>query len=415
MPPSSTSFEASGLTIRMEQNNVSNAFKIEGKGFELTGNMLQQIGPCIYPNYGPLSDHSPFQPSTTVYLHASQNGLISNNVLYWRCSAYDLDTSDNVVFENNTIICTEPKVVPHGNSLSTYDTHNHPSSIHWSVARNSWSRPPYTKGTEQNWRQRETLTTDGGGSFGSGKITSITGNSIEMDWLVWSTQPAIGTSALILNGTGMGQIRTVTGTTSNTTIQLDRPFDKVAMGESLIAIIATSGRKIITGNYFNWTEVVQWYGITTYGVHSYNSFDNCNVLPAGGDDAGALQAVGECYHSPSHVFFTEFLHNKMYNSDGITIKDNGESTEPQCKDYPGPWIRWLIVRQNAFSGVSEAAKNVSASSGMPANCASSVSIAHPNVPSTDIVMEHDTFSCPPGNYTAGGYRMGNCSHCVVRQ
>ena len=101
--------------------NVSNALKMEGVGFELTGNTMNQVGSCNYPNYGPKSDATPFQPSVTIYFHNSRAGLLANNTIYWRCSAYDLDVSDRVIMEDNQIICTEKGVVPHGNSISGYD------------------------------------------------------------------------------------------------------------------------------------------------------------------------------------------------------------------------------------------------------------------------------------------------------
>ena len=47
-------------------------------------------------------------------------GCDVDNTVFWRCSAYDLDISDRIVFEDNTIICTEQGVVPHGNSVSGY-------------------------------------------------------------------------------------------------------------------------------------------------------------------------------------------------------------------------------------------------------------------------------------------------------
>lgn len=61
------------------------------------------------------------------------------------------------------IVCTETGVVPHGNSISGYDSYRNPSARWCSFTRNTLSRPPYRKGTEQNWVQRETLTTDGSG------------------------------------------------------------------------------------------------------------------------------------------------------------------------------------------------------------------------------------------------------------
>jgi hypothetical protein len=34
---------------------VSNAFKLEGVGWEVTNSVMNQVGSCNYPNYGPKS------------------------------------------------------------------------------------------------------------------------------------------------------------------------------------------------------------------------------------------------------------------------------------------------------------------------------------------------------------------------
>jgi hypothetical protein len=86
-----------------------------------------------------------------------------------------------VIFEENEFICTEKGVVPHGNSISGYDWRTHSSSRWWSVARNRLSRPPYQPGAEQNWVQRETLTTDGSGSWGTAHIATMVGAKVQLD------------------------------------------------------------------------------------------------------------------------------------------------------------------------------------------------------------------------------------------
>ena len=66
----------------------------------------------------------------------------------------DLDVSDRVVMEDNTITMTEPGIPPHGNSISGYDYPGHPSSRWWSYARNSMNRPPSSYKDRQDWTQR---------------------------------------------------------------------------------------------------------------------------------------------------------------------------------------------------------------------------------------------------------------------
>lgn len=89
--PNATQFAATGLNITLLQSNVSNAFKIEAVGFEVANNTMNQVGSCLWPNYGPKSDSTPFQPSVTIYVHNARAGRLASNTVYWRCSAFDLD------------------------------------------------------------------------------------------------------------------------------------------------------------------------------------------------------------------------------------------------------------------------------------------------------------------------------------
>ena len=44
-----------------------------------------------------------------MYMRGASDGWIHGNRFFWRCSMMDLDVSDRVVFEDNTIECTESK------------------------------------------------------------------------------------------------------------------------------------------------------------------------------------------------------------------------------------------------------------------------------------------------------------------
>lgn len=70
------------------------------------------------PSYGPGSDATPFQPSTTLWMDRAQDGWVHHNDWHWKCSFMDLDVSDRVVFEDNTIADTEPHISPHGTHMS---------------------------------------------------------------------------------------------------------------------------------------------------------------------------------------------------------------------------------------------------------------------------------------------------------
>ena len=87
-----------------------------------------------------------------------------------------------------------------------------------------------------------------------------------------------------------------------------------------------------------------------------------------------------------------------------------------CGDYGGPWIRWSVIRGNSLSGISLAAINTTAPGETP-HCAQ-VNVVNtqtdPSLATTDIVTEHQRYTCSSG-FTPGATSLGsNCVHCVVR-
>lgn len=106
----------------------------------------------------------------------------------------------------------------------------------------------------------------------------------------------------------------------------------------------------------------------------------------------------------------------MENSDGIGLSDgSGPSNEWQCAAYVGPWIRWSVVRSNTLTGVSDAARNVSASTGKLPTCASVNLYSNKAYPSTAIVAEQNVFACPAGaQQNSSGYHLGPCEGCIER-
>ena len=56
-----------------------------------------------------------------LYVHHATQGLVARNTILWQCSAFDMDTTDRVICEDNTFTCTNTGVLPHGNSISGYD------------------------------------------------------------------------------------------------------------------------------------------------------------------------------------------------------------------------------------------------------------------------------------------------------
>lgn len=304
MPPATSNFTALRLNVTMEQVragavrkkqataelsspshptptlaqvNVSSAFRIEGSIFEIADSFLHQAGLCLWP---PTSDNTDFTSSVTLYFHGADSGHVRRNTLLWQCSAFDMDGSSRVIFEDNTITCTQAGMIPHGNSISTYDWQNHPASVSYLYAHNTQSRPPHNDPT--NWAFHETVTTgtaghmpsfylpppprtpplpfvDGPGGWGAGVISAVDGASVTVASGLIAQPDPTGAIAVVVSGPGVGQWRTVISRPSATTLQLSEPLDtNVILDQSILAVIAQSGGKIIVDNHFSWGSEPGW-------------------------------------------------------------------------------------------------------------------------------------------------------------
>ena len=209
MQPQGRNFTLQRTVVTLLQNNVSNAVRVEGHRFRVINNTLRQSGPCLWPNYGPGSDATSFQGSVTLYVHNASHGVLADNMGFWRCAFMDLDVSDRMIMERNVIACTETQAVPHGNSISGYDFRSHPSSKFWHIANNQMSRPPHNDPTHTNWRQRETMTTDGSSGFGTATLVRAAGSQVVLNWTAWINNPLPGTVLVVLAGPGVGQTRII--------------------------------------------------------------------------------------------------------------------------------------------------------------------------------------------------------------
>ena len=185
MPMNATEFSAVGLRITTTGNS-SNAMRVSGSAFKLHGNTLWQKD-CV------LVDG--FESSATLLLSNARDGHMANTTVRWSCSAFDLDTSERVIFEGNHIECNVTGAVPHGNSISGYGgRQGRPLNRWWSIMRNSFTRPacapdaPTGQCGGTNWAQRETLTTDAGYGWAVGYHSqqgkSTAGQAtIQMKWV----------------------------------------------------------------------------------------------------------------------------------------------------------------------------------------------------------------------------------------
>jgi hypothetical protein len=294
MQPGSVNFSASGLSISLLQSNVSNALFLEGSGWEVADCTLLQAGICRWP---PESANTDFSSSVTFQLHGASDGVFRRNSLSWQCSAFDMDVSSRIIFEDNVLACSSAGVIPHGNSVSFYDWRHTPVSQGMSYSHNTQSRPANNSKTD--WAFHESWTTDGPGGWGGGLLQAMDGATIIIASGLSADLQAAGATALVLSGPGTGQYRQVLARPNATAVVLSAPLDDhVVLGQSLVAIVATVGGKVVGGNKFTWGSVVQEFGTTMGGIFADNSFDHQNnAFADSGAVDGSLTGFGLCYGS----------------------------------------------------------------------------------------------------------------------
>jgi len=414
-------FTITGLDVQLGQKNATSALHLDGtQHFSVSYTTLSQNNLCFWgctlnkdTNISACSMHdggTDFQDSATLQIHAAAWGHIHHNTIRWKCSAYDMDVTSNVIFEDNVLGSTEPGVLPHGNSISFYDWHTVPSAANWSFSHNAMSRPPNNDPHYRN--SHDTLTTDGPGGFGAGSVEAVSadGRVITLGFDLVSDH-VVGATVMVCGGSGTGQHSEITGKSSAlsaagrniTLIHLASPLDKHVLpaGGSTICVTATVGSKIVSGNTFDWGMVVQWFGTTTRGVIADNKFTDCNV--DGG--RGAIMGFGLCYNGAQPMWACEYTGNEMIRSNGITLVDSVDSNKNcNASTYPGPFSRHQIIRRNAISGVALSAAERNASSPPCGTIACSKW-------STDVVVERNILRCPAGS-TQPPIDV-DCGHCKV--
>lgn len=140
---------------------------------------------------------------------------------------------------------------------------------------------------------------------------------VVMNWVSWSTTPLPGSSLAVVNGSGMGQLRLIVGIIDNTTLAIESPFDQHLKRDSFVVIVNTYDKKLLAGNRFTFTEVIQFFGVTLGGVIADNSIIDGNVNhsqhtrdPVALKYGGSMRAVGGKKASRDTIV----LQNAAFNS-----------------------------------------------------------------------------------------------------
>jgi hypothetical protein len=116
-----------------------------------------------------------------------------------------------------------------------------------------------------------------------------------------------------------------------------------------------------------------------------------------------MTGFGICYgNEPGPEYYAEFTGNVFSSSNGISLHDG--SPDHNCaSSYPGPYVKWQVIRNNSMSGTAV---------GNPDFCAT---INATNPLTSDLVVQGNTFNCPPGKLLPGGGINVAAVHSVVQQ
>jgi hypothetical protein len=403
-------FTVRRLAVQLRQTNATSAIKVDfARRFEIADTLMVQHELCFWGPKGGMHDaNTPFPDSSTLQIHNASFGHVHGCTLLWKCSGYDMDVSSNMIFEENNLTSTEAGVLPHGNSVSFYDFHNVPTSENWTFSHNYMARPP--NNDPHNWAFHETFTGDGSGGFGAGPVLAVSTDGAALTIGFALRANPVGGTVMVCGGGGLGQHAVIAAVwqrpSDNATVlglasALD---DHVVAGRSTLCLTATVGSKIVSGNSFNWGMVVQWFGTTTRGVISDNDFTDMNVCSSGygcKSGNGAIEGFGLCYNGPEPMWMAEYSGNTLVRSNGVALMDSVVST-PVCNassGYGGPFTRWQVVRRNSIAGVAAS----------QTECGT---VTLSSAASTDVVVEGNTFDCPPGK-TQPPIAV-SCDHCRVQ-
>ena len=129
---------------------------------------------------------------------------------------------------------------------------------------------------------------------------------------------------VVVQGAGLGQVRTVVGGSAAAAsplrgVQLDRPLTTALGPDSIVTIAPNVGRWIVAGNDFSNGTSVQTYGITLQAVFANNSFENM-TRSAQVDPAGLCLTSGGYGTGVMPNMYFEITGNRQRYSEGVHIR-----------------------------------------------------------------------------------------------
>lgn len=238
-----------------------------------------------------------------IYLFKPTRALITGNKFYnGRWGWYSISAPDGVIFEGNEI--TGADLMATGGGIS---------SLRGRVSQNVWFAK--NKLSLFHGRDREAITSDGGGGFYYGKVKGIKAASFDLvDKPAILFKPAewAGAGVFILGGKGMGQYAQVTSF-SEAHVEVDRPWKIAPDDSSVVTITPIQRNYLFIENQFQDAGVaIQFYGTSVNHVIAGNKATR----------AGSFYNSGRWYEHYQPSWFNQFFDNEIVDGNIYGVGPN---------------------------------------------------------------------------------------------
>lgn len=264
----------------------------------------------------------------------------------------------NMIFEDNDYRGSDPWAS--GIGVTTYGNRGSVHNLYF--ARNRMS--------QVYGNDREAVTLDGHGTAYLGKLAAAGGTEVVLaedpiwgtgskDMLPqWDLKPRKaegawqwrGISLYVLEGTGVGQFRALTGVNGRR-IEVERPWDVPLDESSVVSIGKYNGRHLFIDNYFEDAGFgIQLYPPCYETIIAGNVMRRSTSHNSGGALSDALPWKGI---RMEHSWYNQFLHNEIPEGNswagmGSEIRVYGVSTLPELTAS-----RWHVMRGNVLENNAE--------------------------------------------------------------
>lgn len=340
-----TTPESDGFFIRKVRIRANCHFMIEkpGEAFRnRTGPVSHRdlgAGIAMHGRNFEIRDCDVLASDFALYLVNARQGRITGNTLLYGGRGYRIESSREIVFENNTVEGFGLTAI--GNDIATFWSN---ACTHIFFANNRLRR--------MFGADREMMTLDAGGGAYRGEVASAEGPRLTLaadpvfkDYAPRPHQHWTGACVAILAGRGVGQYRLVTGHEGRDW-EIDRPWTVAPDASSRISIVPYRGRNLFIGNDCEDGGPFQLYG----------SAHECIVAQNTGRRMDGFLVWGLDPHDwgqqPS--WYCQFLDNRILEGNAYGHRTGGFGTAAAGEpgDGKGRSVRDVLFRRNTCASNS---------------------------------------------------------------